>query len=503
VEPDLQARETLRTLLDSIEKPREVQSKRSTEIKEESELEAPQDHRRQKTRKARRAVRERAFQLGLDYGTTASKLVLRDLEAPGSRARAFVVRTNTDSDFRISSIVTQFDGSLYFDEEALLKAKRRGATTYHSLKMRAAFPDSFYATATPLPPGLNAKDMATLHVARLIQLGNMAAIQLCSKMNANPRLSFRIGVPIAYIDNSAAKECFMDIAVEAFAIWKSGRPCFSGGIGLNEAKSILEKARRERLNGEDVGEIDQWIYPEAAAALMWAFHSPEVRPGLFAAIDVGGGTTSASFFVIEESICGGGPQKTGMAFYSAITRPPGLDKLDDRLASKRKDISAEALRGHEDQAIRSNPNIAEGILGEIFETHRVAFSRSFSKYKRQSYWESYSRLFVGGGSQIRALQKMFQYRPLVPGTNWKWDVNDVTLSLPEDLLEMDGSIFEGNPAFTLVAYGLSIPDVEIPEISHPSQMKSAPITYNVRNPSVYADDHDLHTSGGCADNEGV
>jgi len=380
---------------------------------------------------------------------------------------------------------------LYFDNEAETEAKRPGAKTYHSLKMRAAFPDSFFATATSLPPELTAKDLATLHVARLIELGHMAAVRFCTKKNVRPRMSFRIGVPIAYIDNSSTRECFTDIAVEAFTIWQTSKSNFCGGVQIGQARIILERARRERPRGEDVGEFEQWIYPEAAAALMWAFHSPEIKPGLFAAIDVGGGTTSASFFVIEKSKVGGASQKTGMAFYSAVTQPPGLDKLDDKLASIGQYKHAEAVRGNEDQAIRSNPKIANEILDEIFETHRISFSRSFSKYRKQGYWESYSRLFVGGGSQINALQKMFRDRPLVPGNNWRWDVNDVPLSLPEDLLELDGSLFEGNPAFTLVAYGLSIPDVEIPEISQPSQVKSVTITYKTKNSSVYADDHEL------------
>src|SRR5437879_3024782 len=86
--------------------------------------------------RVRSLIKRRRVHLGIDYGTSSSKIVLRDYGAPGGE-RAIVL--STKGSHRFSSSVALLDETLFFgstpDGGVVLDPQ---AIWYHSVKMRVA-----------------------------------------------------------------------------------------------------------------------------------------------------------------------------------------------------------------------------------------------------------------------------------------------------------------------------------------------------------------------------
>src|SRR5438876_2497009 len=78
------------------------------------------------------ATPKRRVHLGIDYGTSTSKIVLRDYGAPGGEAAFVVVR---DGSFRIPSRVCVTSNELIFGDD---RKSAEDCDIYESLKMRVA-----------------------------------------------------------------------------------------------------------------------------------------------------------------------------------------------------------------------------------------------------------------------------------------------------------------------------------------------------------------------------
>src|SRR4051812_14274720 len=69
----------------------------------------------------------RAIHVGVDYGTSWSKLVYRDYEAPGGETSYVVFATDEkrqQGDFRYPSLVCHHDSKFWFGDDAAARAER-------------------------------------------------------------------------------------------------------------------------------------------------------------------------------------------------------------------------------------------------------------------------------------------------------------------------------------------------------------------------------------------
>src|SRR5262249_19690397 len=105
--------------------------------------------------------------LGIDYGTSTSKLIFRDPVAPGGEKTYPVLR---DKSFRISSSVGVQDKALAFGTSPLDHKTELQTQWFESVKMRAAgevtgdYRKYCYGPLPPLPERITAKDLAILTV---------------------------------------------------------------------------------------------------------------------------------------------------------------------------------------------------------------------------------------------------------------------------------------------------------------------------------------------------
>ena len=216
-------------------------------------------------RQKRSPSRERSLWLGVDYGTSMSKLVLTDYDAIDG-AHSFPVRPTHhqggDGGCRVPSTVSVESGILRFGFAAESQGGADGV--FRSLKMLCAYPDRFYGDHVPLPTELNARDLATLFVGHLVQLGQQAAIRYAADLGAEPTFGITLGVPMAELDDEELHRMFVSIAREAFHL--KDRIDLLGSVTVTAAAAALA-AVREALAGTEVAEPRDWVRSEAEAAL--------------------------------------------------------------------------------------------------------------------------------------------------------------------------------------------------------------------------------------------
>src|SRR5205814_1044207 len=180
------------------------------------------------------------------------------------------------------SVVVEDSGVLLFGWSAYRRIESNAARSYLSLKVRVAFPEHFHAHATPLPANLNAEDLSVLMVAYLLQRGADVVDTYVTRLRATPILSVTLGVPMSQLDHADLRLRFLEVARCAFDILKARRANLREGITVEDAIEVV-RAARGAIAQKPTPDPKNWVRSEAAAALVWAFRSPQIGRGRYGA----------------------------------------------------------------------------------------------------------------------------------------------------------------------------------------------------------------------------
>jgi hypothetical protein len=351
------------------------------------------------------------------------------------------------------------------------------------MKVLMAFPNAFFQRADPLPDAVSSRDLATLTVLYLLQCGKMAADRYAAAFGARAQLSMTLGVPMSQLDNRELRDVFVDVGRVSFELLKSGAPDLGEGLTIQDAVQLLAAARAV-VSTKPVPKPEQWVRSEAAAALLWTFRSPNVPAGLYASVDVGAGTTSASWFRITDSE----RIKVGMVFFGASCHPPGADAVEYQIANAAGVADIASVRTHANEYLaKLNHAPVPGLAStceSIFEVYRESFSRAYPKDRKQSHWYDTGLFLLGGGTLIEPIRDRLRKRVW---TNLERDPPIVDPGRPDDFYELNGDPFEGDPGLLLVAYGLSHYAADVPETTNPSDVSDFTPVLTVR-PSLSHED---------------
>lgn len=432
---------------------------------------------------------KRQFHLGIDYGTYASKLVFRDFEAAGGE-KAYAVK---GKQFRIPSAVGIGPSEVIFGQNP----SGQGLTWIESLKMRLAgavkhdYNAYYCGPPVPLPPELSEKALATLTVWYLISEGHHAINRYLSSSKRDFALAITLGVPTSFLNDAALTAAFVDVARTAYEIYRGYGALPECTIRRDQAASLLRDADRAvRSQGPITKDgLRDWIRTEAEAALLWPFLSPSVADGPYAKVDVGAGTTNASFFRIAPSSATGRWLKDRVAFFGACSAPVGMDAVDAALASHEPQVNGNwlALRGKE-EAIMKNPRAAQSadkVFGRIMSARLEAWERAVPKLlapAEQEAWKNHGIFIIGGGSTLPPLCHYLDSHS-VSGEHYR-KYEQVALEQPDDLyLGPAIRVSSEHMPFLSVAHGLSYPALAIPEVDLPRDVK--PMNYARPEPKRY------------------
>jgi hypothetical protein len=416
---------------------------------------------------------ERRYHLGLDWGTSAVKMVLRDYGAVGEPYA--MVLTPDEKGVRYPSTVALLDDALWFGWEA--ESRRTRATkVWDSLKARAALRHGWAESSGV--EGLTYANLVALCLAHAIAVGKRHADAHARSMGAVARMAMTLGAPEP--DLQVRSNAYLDAVVLAYRLVAEGFDPQGQTVALCLSRLHALRERVLPMVNRSPDNRNRWLRSEVAAAMMWTFTSPLVGEGIYTVIDIGAATTNASFFQIHAQYDGHARRpKGGIAFFGAATRGPAMNEIAACIAElefpERPDPVR--VRGHERRFLKRHERHAtiDGTLAEIYETWAIAKRNAWPKAPRLDHWRGLRFLVIGGGRTCPEIVRRFDRLPgYLDGKITEYrELKEP--GCPNDLRQFSlapapPEPYVGDPTFLLVAYGLSFHVGDLPDIALPHEV---------------------------------
>jgi hypothetical protein len=410
--------------------------------------------------KHNRSSPKRYVKLGIDYGTSSSKVVFRDC-SPSSKLNSWLIVE--DGSAQIASRICVSPTAFLFGQASV---PAMACDSCESLKSRIAAE----ATGNPayqlgrtarIPDGFTAADLAALTVWFLISKGHQAVAAHFKEGMESIELGATMGVPIEFLNHQGLKSVFLGIARRAWSLY-CDEGLVDAELSIDRARRVLEThpVATHALSEE---QIREWIRNEGEAGLWVVLRSPSVAVGPYATVNIGAGTTHASLFRIFGKLH---TIKRSLAPFGTGAVPVGMDRVDLAIAEcgeLSRDYST--LRGSESALLRANQKIQDAVrvvCNQIYDSYRKAWNEAYTKLSSNSLeqlaWRQHKMIVLGGGSLVPFLVDAIGRHPadqqLLPV---------LRLEQPEDLSRADGkNVTSDDLQLASVAYGLSMKEFHVP-----------------------------------------
>lgn len=416
---------------------------------------------------------KRRFHLGVDYGTSNSKIVFRDYGARGEEKAIVILRNGS---FRIPSRVCMTATEFVFGDDGKTP---EDCDIYESIKMIVAADvchdaKLYFGPPKKMPDGFSAADLAALTVWFLISEGHRAIDTYLNRKMEGVSIGMTMGVPMSFFSDAQLRSSFLTIARRAWSLYRE-----QGLLGpvllIEKARRILDAHPSALVPSTLDYEVRDWVRSEGEAAMWWPFQSPAIPSGPYAKVDIGAGTTHASLYRIFGTAQ---TPKTGLAFFGAVTVPVGMDAVDSAIA-KSEGLKGDclALRGRERSILQTSARARNALtlVGEkIYEAYGRAWTETYHKIKgyvpELQAWREHNVFVIGGGSLVPNLVEIVRVHP-----GRRTPLRLATLEQPTDLIRADNKRVTGEELpFITVAYGLSNIGLSIPEAFTPDEVPPMP-----------------------------
>lgn len=231
--------------------------------------------------------------LGLDFGTSSTKAVVRLLPAGPAWAVPFEGIAGPDHQYlaptRLAVSVTG----------ALALSASEGGDWVEDLKVRLmeqpwqVVPIFTGATVSARP-----SDMAAGYLALILRNVRAWAEKSIRPSLGHGDIAWRmnVGIPARDYDSASIKEAFL---ASALAAWDLATA--PGAIDLAKASTAVDLARKGKLAPKGIGPEMIQVVPEVAAGVTTYARSPQWRAGAHLFVDVGATTLDTSMFLLNES----------------------------------------------------------------------------------------------------------------------------------------------------------------------------------------------------------
>lgn len=401
---------------------------------------------------------KRRVHLGIDYGTSASKIVFRDYGAPRGETAVLIPRNGS---VLIPSRVCMSATELLFGDNTKTNGEYE---IYESLKMRVAAEVSgnpkYHSGSTTLPQGFTAADLAALTVWFLISEGQRAAAAQFDGRLEGVEIGMTMGVPLPFFNDGELKASFLGIARRAWSFY-CNEGLLDSALSIERALRVLAKHQVVLLPIPDQ-EGREWIRCEGEASNWLVLHSP-IGIGPFAKVDIGAGTTHTSLFRVFGKLR---TPKRSLAPFGAAAVPIGMDAVDRAIAEcEGLNTDCLVLRGSEASILQANAKVHGALVPvrkHIYDSYRKAWSEVSAKLSSNALeliaWRQHKVVVIGGGSLLPLLVDTFRTHP-----DHQEPLSVLTLEQPTDLVRADRrKIPSEELPFVAVAYGLSQLESHLP-----------------------------------------
>jgi len=446
-----------------------------------------------------RRKKQRVYlQIGLDFGTSATKVIYTQLGKRISRAICFDHNLPTYPDYCLPSLAAiDSQGNLLLGiEAARFLSRKNWDTGFQRFKVAVAgkHDRTFYDELThenfnryrrkhSLDSDFTPERLTAIYLAYAMHESRERISKLPEYGDTDIEMAFNICVPIDHIENNKVREAFERIFTWAEAIekyWYEKQE----QIDLLRASFEFQDTRISK------GDRRVFAVPEAVATMASYLVSLHKKPGLHAMIDIGAGTTDISICNLQLP---SGQSKS--YWYAAKNISRGTINIERKIASLIKKHKRNSLCTHQEiyQCLyKLNPNQSESrrlpvkdadiksVVVEALEDLRNSeeyyktWGCAYNHLRKQTEWEKVEIFVCGGGASLPGIKDVFA-RPWWKNLEVRYSVSK--LPTPDDYDSGDGVA-----PFTrmAVAYGLSKPLPELEEYILPSDVGDhtpAPLPY--------------------------
>jgi hypothetical protein len=425
--------------------------------------------------------------LGFDYGTSATKLVLRE-DTQGIAA----VVTNEQGHYLFPSVIGYQDRDLY----APLCDPCPHPITF--LKMRAP---EWAAGASGVGADASAGLSAWLEEGRAANVRTLlvwnfayyVAVAMDFIRCRSPWPDFdetrdilfiNIGVPIEQYESVTMKTLYLESLCMAYALAPCCSNLKSGNCRIDLAE--LEKATDSLQSSADNKRDLVSVYPEVAAGVQSVMRSPTVCDGLYATFDIGAGTLDMNAFrrhtaqgVLDLTV-----HPNQLNYYAAQVSEYGIGRLFGQLnrhTFEEFPHIVSALPAGIGYKPLSSEEFYSGVRSDIGNLFRSALDRqpNHGNQRGRKTWDACRVYTWGGGSYI---------------DTYKIQLTEILKSYicPPELIQLpppDSLQAPSEADFNrlAIAYGLSFPTANLEEIRLPKGIsilvsESAPQSFLPENP---------------------
>lgn len=434
-------------------------------------------------RRSKEAIR---FQVGIDFGTSATKIAYQQLGARAQMVRPLLSEHSLRHypAYCIPSVAA-FDKSGRFllgDEAESYLADKPWDTGLRFPKLvfagryEKAFSDpevdrAFELNLQAAGPRFFGYGADHIVAAFLAYSMRRARETLQRKFqNSEIDLLFNVCLPVDHVENNVVRHAFEKVLSVSQALESQWKHSLS-------ASDLLEKCREMYETGEDLPVSEPrkaFFVPESLGAIASYLASLAVRDGIHAVYDIGAGTTDISIF----NICNA-RKANGVAYwYAARNLPRGMQRIERIIArhikssgSERDGASgarvAETMTRLADLSLKVKEQIREELCS-IWEEARQVWRVAYRHLMRQGEWEGDKvHVFVcGGGARLPFVKEIFCQSWMNEGAQ-NWGPYPIAV-LPER--DEYGALRKTAPFERMcVAYGLTTPIPEMPAFVLPSE----------------------------------
>jgi len=240
--------------------------------------------------------------IGFDFGTSSSKIVIRDSGLQTAHAIPFGFLACSANEYLIPT-------RIFISENGVLSLSR-GDHSYSNLKIHLMDrPQQIIYAAENSEKTITASELAAAYMALVLIFARAWFLKKTASIYKNTHIYWNInlGIPSRNYDDKEMKKTFQTIAMAAGRISR-----LDSEITIAEVKKYLKEAERHMAtNGEDIDSEDNealWLHPdlvnthpEVIMEIVGYARSPLRTNGLHLIVDVGATTLDAATFIIHEN----------------------------------------------------------------------------------------------------------------------------------------------------------------------------------------------------------
>lgn len=478
--------------------------------KEPDEQQDGEPSRSQEARAPKRSDLPRYVTVGVDFGTSSTKVVFRDWNTKNQVPYAvdFGVDLPGYTRFSRPSLIAVQDGLLLFGQRAAEAANEEApAAVIRSAKVQLLEKSVDEASPTiswELPLRMTdwgestaerrvsvLEGLVALFLADTIRIALEATRQVYADLSPS-EVAFNLDVPVGGLDASPVAHRFqrmLDVAIPM--------------ASQVEAEMAVEEALdlwwgtfcRLAENPPEPGERPGELVPEAEAIIQGVGSALGGRSSdlYHAIVDIGAGTTDVGWFKVVET-----RSEDRLPFFAARTRRVGCNDIDECLAEQLAETTSAPPELIVSQIIAVKPDLicgeqtavevegrrltvgpealeraTEEVAPAVYGHFSKMFGPAYSKEKNTDRWERIRTVVVGGGSLLPKLRNRFGEHPRDFGK----EAELVDLSTEMDLRavgESDTKPTRKEKPFLTAALGLSHPKYIMPTPIMPSEIDDDP-----------------------------